>query len=324
MSRRAVVAHHGHCFDGMASAVVFTRLLEAVEGERFEATYRGLGHQPGGSFVPRDLLQGDVNAVLDFRYTTAPELTWYFDHHDTGIVGDEERAHLAAHAGDRRFFDPAYGSCCKLIADVGRERFGFEAKELADLVRWADIIDAARFDSAAEALRYDEPAIGLMAVVEAHGGDGFLGPRIGRLVRGASLADLAADPEVRGLLGPIRAQLDESAALIRERAELRDGVLAFDLGALPNERYNKFLPYALYPAARYTVGVTAGPRRTKVSVGYNPWSPAPREHEISALCARHGGGGHPQVGAVSLPPNQLEEARQVAGDIIHALRHPPE
>lgn len=320
MSRSVVVAHHGHCFDGMASAAFFTRMLRHLEGADLQVSYRGLDHQPGGSHVPREVLAGDINAVLDFRYTTAPELTWYFDHHVTGVVGEEEREHLAADRSGRTFFDPDYGSCCKLLADVARDRFGFVAPDMDELVRWADVIDAARFESPEQAIAYDEPALGLMAVVEAHGGDGFLGPRIARLAEGASLAELAADPEVRGLLRPIRAQVERTTELIRERAQLHDRVVTFDLGHRASERFGKFLPYALFPQARYAVGVTASPRRAKVSVGFNPWSPWPREHDIAALCARHGGGGHPVVGAVSLPADQLDRAREVARDIAAALR----
>lgn len=323
MSRPVVVAHHGHCFDGMASAALFTRFLRAREGTALEVTYRGLDHQPGGSHVPREVLRGQVNAVLDFRYTTAPELTWFFDHHVTGVVGEGERAHLAADTSGRKFFEPNYGSCCKLIADVARERFGFVVPELDELVRWADIIDTARFDSAEQATRFDEPALALMAVIEAHGDDAFLSPRIRRLAEGASLAELAAESAVQERLRPIRAQLDESARLLKERARVADGVTFFDLGRRSSESYGKFLPYALFPEARYSVGVTAGPRRAKVSVGYNPWAEAPREHDIATLCGRYGGGGHPQVGAVSLDPKELPRAREIAAEIAQALRTPP-
>ncbi len=51
------------------------------------------------------------------------------------------------------------------------------------------------------------------------------------------------------------------------------------------------------------------PKRAKVSVGSNPWARPPRAHDISSICERYGGGGHPVVGAVSLAPDRLDEAR---------------
>ncbi|MFW6051037.1 MAG: hypothetical protein ACODAU_07675 [Myxococcota bacterium] len=320
MTRRVTVAHHGHCFDGMASAAFFTRFLRAREGAALDFAYEALDHQPGGSHVPRKVLRGDVNAVLDFRYTTAPELTWFFDHHVTGVVGDEERRHLSADTSGRKFFDPTYGSCCKLLADVARERFGFEAPELAELVQWADVIDTARFERPDQPVRCEEPALALMAVVDVHGGSKFLAPRIRRLAEGVPLAEVAADPEVQRLLVPIREQVERATELIRQRASVEGDVVLFDLGHRPSERFNKFLPYALFPEARYTVGVTASPGRAKVSVGFNPWGPRPRAHDVAALCARYGGGGHPQVGAVSVPPDRIDRAREIARAIADALR----
>ena len=319
MTRHFTIAYHGHCFDGMCSAAVLTRLIRAQEGDDVAFTYRGLDHQPGGSFVPEAVLDGEQNAVVDFRYTTSPRLTWFFDHHQSGIVGPEERASFDADTSGRKFFDPTYGSCCKLIADVARERFGLAFPELDALVGWADVIDAARFPSAAMPVELRESALRLMTVVEVHGSDSFLAPRIERLSRGATLDELAADADVAARLAPLLVQHDETLGLIRDRARIESGVVLFDLVGVGGDRYNKFIPYWLFPEARYCVAVTAGKQRAKVSVGSNPWAPVPRTHDISAICARYGGGGHPVVGAVSLPPGEVERARVIAREIVGML-----
>jgi len=49
----------------------------------------------------------------------------------------------------------------------------------------------------------------------------------------------------------------------------------------------------------------------------------PRAHDIAKLCERYGGGGHPVVGAVTLPPGRLDEARRIAAEITAALRVEP-
>lgn len=317
---KVVVGYHGHCFDGMASAALFTRFLREREGSGLEIAYRGLDHQPGGSRVPEEVLAGDQNVVVDFRYSISPRLTWWFDHHVTGIVGDEERAHFEADTSDRKFFDPTYGSCCKLIADVLRERFAFSAPELDELVRWADVIDRAAFPDADTAVKLEAPPLRLMTVIEAFGDDGFLAPRIAKLAEGVPLDEVASEHAVNKRVRPLLRTQQRNRQLIEQRARVEGGVVTFDLSDTGNDRYNKFIPYHLFPEARYTVAVTASGRRAKVSVGSNPWAPVPRTHDISALCASYGGGGHPTVGAISLPHDALPRARGIAEEIAESLR----
>lgn len=320
MSRKVVIGHHGHCFDGMCSAVALTRLIQAREGGNgLEISYRGLDHQPGGSFVPDAVLAGEINAVVDFRYTTSDRLTWWFDHHVSGIVGEEERAHFHADASGRKFFDPGYGSCCKLIADVALERFGVAMPELEEMVHWADIIDAARFPDAKMAVELEHPALQLMTVIEVHGNDSFLAPCMRDLLAGASLSTLAADARVKKLFAPLRESHEKTCETIRQKATCVGGVVSFDLVGSGNDRYNKFIPYWLYPESRYCVAVTAGKSRAKVSVGSNPWATVPRTHDIAAICSGYGGGGHPVVGAVSLKPDHLDRAREIAAEIVSTL-----
>jgi hypothetical protein len=321
MTRTALVAYHGRCFDGMCSAALVSRVLDEVRGPGLSFEYRGLEHQPGGSHVPPDVLTGQINAVVDFRYSTSPKLEWWFDHHGTGIVGDEERAHFERErTHGTKFFEPAYGSCCKLIADVATQKLGLDVSSQDEMVRWADIIDTASFADARTAVELREPALQLMTVIEAHGDDAFLVPRIVELREGASLHEVATSRAVSELFAPLFEQHHLTIAAIEQRARFGDGVVEFDLIGSGDDRYNKFIPYFLHPDARYCVAVTAGPKRTKVSVGSNPWAIVPRTHDISALCARYGGGGHPVVGAVSLPAGAAEKARAIAAEIASALR----
>ena len=99
-----------------------------------------------------------------------------------------------------------------------------------------------------------------------------------------------------------------------------DGTIFFDVSDHDLEGYNKFIPYYLFPQATYCVGVSLSSYRSKVSVGSNPWSPKPRAHNLAALCERHGGGGHPVVGAISFAPDDLPKARRVAQEITRELR----
>ena len=85
---------------------------------------------------------------------------------------------------------------------------------------------------------------------------------------------------------------------VRQRAEQHGRVVLVDLTDEPLETIGKFVTYALYPTAVYSVIVGVLKNAAKISVGYNPWSGKPCDVDISAICARYGGGGHPFVGAV--------------------------
>lgn len=169
---------------------MFTRLYRHLSPQDAASFfYHGAGYGPGQNGVDPHLLAGDVNAILDFRFSPAPKLDWYFDHHVSafGAPGDREVYDAAvakseAGGGRRMFHDGAYSSATKLIADVGAARFGLDASPTAELVRWADMIDSAAFPSAAMAVERKEPELKLMTVVEHHGHDAFLAKMVPRLL----------------------------------------------------------------------------------------------------------------------------------------------
>ena len=55
-------------------------------------------------------------------------------------------------------------------------------------------------------------------------------------------------------------------------------------------------------------------------MGSNPWAPEEPRHNLASICERYGGGGHARVGAISLEPGQVDQARQVAAEIATELR----
>jgi hypothetical protein len=314
-----VVATHGHCFDGMCSAALFTRLAkhEIAEGAKF--TYRACGYGPEQGGVDPSVLTGDENAILDFRYAKNPKLGWYFDHHATAFASPDEKEDFERDGGKHKFYDPDYGSCTKLIYDVSRDRFGIaDTPGIVELVRWADIIDAARFPTAEMAVTRAEPALWLMTVVENHGDDGFLSRVVPRLL-GEPLEEIARSPEIQAKWLPLREGHLAFIEKVRANSQPMGSVVYVDLTEVVIEVAGKFVTYALFPKSVYSVMVTRGRTRCKISVGYNPWSGAERKHDISQICRRHGGGGHAVVGAIALPPGDYERAKSLALDIVREL-----
>ena len=99
-----------------------------------------------------------------------------------------------------------------------------------------------------------------------------------------------------------------------------EGVAEYDLADLGADNVNKFIAYAADPSTLYTVSVTRGPNRSKVSLGSNPWKQELRRHNLAQMAERYGGGGHPAVAAISFRPDQLEEARATARTLAAELR----
>ena len=312
------VLYHGHCFDGVASAATFTRFYKERIHPDAEVHYAGLLHRPGNLLFEGNMFDGDENAIVDFKYSPSEKLTWWFDHHQSAFLTPSDEAHYRADTSGKKFLDPERKSCTEFIADVAREKFGFNDQPLGELVHWAHIIDGALYESAAQCVELKEPPLQLMQVIEADPDDGFVEQIIRDLAR-QSLNEVATSAEVQRRFQPILKQHLETLEAIRRKASLDDGVVQFDLVDEGYEGFNKFIPYYLFPQATYSVALTRAPQRTKISVGSNPWAPRPRRHNIASICERYGGGGHAVVGAISFGPDEVEKARQAMGEIVAEL-----
>jgi hypothetical protein len=309
--------YHGHCFDGVASAATFTRFYKERIHPEAEVNYTGLLHRPGNLF-DHSMFDSDENAIVDFKYAASEKLTWWFDHHESAFLTPEDEAHFRADKSGRKFLDPTRKSCTEFIADVAHEKFGFNPEPIESLVHWAHIIDGALYESPAQCVELKEPALQLMQVIEADPDDSFI-EQIIRDLTARSLEEVATGNEVQRRFQPILKQHLETLEAVRRKAKFADGVVQFDLIDEGYEGFNKFIPYYLYPQTTYSVALTRGAQRTKISVGSNPWAPKPRTHNIAKICERYGGGGHAVVGAISFKPEEVEEARQAVREIVAEL-----
>lgn len=315
------VFFHDRCFDGAASAAVFSRFFRAKIDPSAEFHYTGLAHKASQLF-DEALFDGEANAIVDFKYTASPKLTWWFDHHQSAFLSPEDQAHFALDTTGLKFFDPTYKSCTKFISTVAREKFGFVAPDLDKLVKWADIIDGALYPDSATAVRMEAPAMKLTLVIEACD-DRTLLPRLIPMLGSRSLEDIAADPMIQNLFQPLYAAHLQSIDVIRSHATCEDRVIFFDLLSTGMEGYSKFIPYDLFPQGVYTVSLTASSYRTKISVGSNPWNNPPKMHNLATICERYGGGGHAKVGAISFEAGAVEQARKAAAEIVALLKTEP-
>ncbi len=312
------VLYHDHCFDGAASAAYITRFLQSKFFPDAEFEYTGLAHRADQLFED-SLFDGDANVIVDFKYATHPNLTWWFDHHQSAFLSTPDSEHFRRDTSGRKFLDPSYRSCTKFISDVVRERFGFVAPELDELVTWADIVDGALYENARSAVEMDAPAMKLTLVIEGSKGPALV-KKIIRLMQSCTLAEILADEEVYEEYRRLHENHVRNIDVIQRTGSCNKGVIYFDLVDYGIEGYNKFIPYYLFPDSAYTVSVSSSSFRTKVSVGSNPWVREPLRHNLATICERYGGGGHPKVGAISFPKGAIPEARKAAAEIREELK----
>src|SRR5215208_5820461 len=119
------VLYHGNCFDGCASAALFSRFFSEREGARLT----GVSHEPmqhgQGDPFPAGVFDGDVNACVDFRFSASPRLHWWFDHHASAFPAPADRAAFERDTTGRKFWDPTAPSCTGYIARTLAGRDGW-------------------------------------------------------------------------------------------------------------------------------------------------------------------------------------------------------
>ena len=314
------VFFHDKCFDGAASAALFSRFYRERVRANVEIEYRGLLHRAGSLFDEAEFT-GDENAIVDFKYSASPRITWWFDHHLSAFLSPQDAEHFKHDKSGQKFFDPAYPSCTSFIADTTARVFGFNPEPVRDLVQWADIIDSARFEDAKTAVEMAAPAMKLTLVIETNQ-DPTFPERLIPLLATKSLAEVIEQPFVAERLPALLKRHRDSLEIMKQHTECKDGTIFFDITEYDLEGYNKFVPYYLHPESTYSIGLSKSSFRTKVSVGSNPWTATPEKDmvNLAVICERYGGGGHARVGAISFPPDHGQEARKAAREIVEELR----
>lgn len=317
-SLRVKVYYHDKCFDGASSAALFSRFYrERIRGDA-DFAYSGLLHRAGALFEDVDF-DGEENAIVDFKYSSSPQVTWWFDHHQSAFLSASDAAHFERDQSNRKFYDPDFKSCTSFIAMIAQQRFGFDPSPVADLVHWADVIDGALYADAKTAVEMQAPAMKLTMVIESAPDQRFV-PNLIPLLATKPLAEILEEPFVAPLLPPLLRRHDLSMGILKQRSECKNGAIFFDITDQDLEGYNKFIPYYLHPESIYSVGLSKSSFRVKVSVGSNPWAPQEPEVNLAKICERYGGGGHARVGAISFNVNQHAAAIRASQEIVAELR----
>ncbi len=260
-----------------------------------------------------------LDAIVDFKYSSSPKITWWFDHHESAFLSPADAAHFEQEQSNRKFYDPAFKSCTGFIAMIAQQRFGFDPAPLADLIHWTDVIDGALYPDAKTAVEMQAPAMKLTMVIESAPDQRFV-PNLIPLLALKPLQEILEAPFVAPLLAPLLKRHEVSIDILKQRSECKDGTIFFDITDYDLEGYNKFVPYYLHPESIYSVGISKSSFRVKVSVGSNPWAPEEPVVNLAKICERYGGGGHARVGAISFDVSQPAAAVRASEEIVSELR----
>ncbi len=305
---------HSPCFDGIASAVLAWDCLHAVRGW-ISPALQPVNYDVRATWLGSPLEQ--PAAVVDFLYH--PEAEFWADHHETTFLTDSARQHFAARRGPYVVYDERAGSCAMLLSEHLAKAIGHRNPAYAELVLWAEKIDAARYVSVEEAMDSEAPALRLNLSLAVGHTEGYC-EQLVRALREMPLAAVAALPEVHRRFVEAKALADSGLDRFKRGAHLEDdGIVLFDVDG-KDTFVNRYTPYHFFPKARYSAGIVRSKMSAKITAMRNPWlefSSVP----LGRIAETLGGGGHHRVASIALPGDLAAKATTVLTHFVAEIRN---
>ena len=123
---RVRVFYHDKCLTEPAQPRCLRAFIASASTQDASYEYHGLVHRAGALFDESEFT-GDENAIVDFKYSASPRITWWFDHHLSAFLTPQDHEHFLACQQDpvcaaRKFFDPNYTSCTSFLAHIASTR----------------------------------------------------------------------------------------------------------------------------------------------------------------------------------------------------------
>jgi len=283
-------------FDGMASAAILADALEAT-GREQDVRWSGVNFDR--TLHWEDFALGQEFAVVDFHYH--PRAKYWFDHHPTTFLTSEDEASFTSN--EFHAFDPASPSCPPLVIKHAREHWGYTPPaHFAELAKWSDIIDAARFGTAEQALFGTDPAIRISRALTCSPDLSFHDKMV-RMMRRKPLLQVATDPTVERCYERSSRNRDNALENFNGTIRLQSATaLMADLRSRKIRR-ERFAPFYLQPQLFYAVTVLPTRAGVHITVASNPWNRPQEGIHLGNLLKEYGGGGHEGVGGCN-PPDE--------------------
>lgn len=313
MSRCATLYFHSPCFDGIVSAVLALDFLEVSQSWAFK------------DLCPVDYARRDSwlfekhdqpFAVVDFLFH--PDAEFWTDHHQTSFLSASLKYNFEGEKNPYHIYSSRSGSCAMLLWRVLRQRFKHRNSRYAELVRWADKIDAARYTSVEEAISGSHPALNINRTL-AINKDPDYSVRLVKQLRVESLERVACLPDVLEKSNEAQMMIKAGLDQVSRTVHITDGNIAVFEADSSDALINRYAPYYFFPNARYSVGMVRSPGSIKITAMRNPWRQFSSVY-LGRVFERFGGGGHRRVGAVMLWGSQARNAEQIVNRLLHEIR----
>jgi hypothetical protein len=297
---------HKQCFDGIASAVICRAYLVEHEGWP-QPTAVPIGYELQREWLKTPFARW--TAVVDFLFH--PEARFWADHHETTFAGGPP-----AQMRKGWFYDPTADSCAGLLARTLTSSAP-NLRRFAELARWADVTDAAHYQSPEEALFPPAPALIVNGALADASPDEC--SSLVAFLSTQSLAQAAALPWIVAKTVALETRVRAGLKLLKGALRVDGGVASFIVDSPPDVLIHRYAPYVFAPDARYSAGPIRLVDRIRLSVMRNPWIDFESIH-LGSLCARFGGGGHQRVGAATFAPAEHEKAQSALREIVRIMR----
>ena len=313
MIRGACLYFHSPCFDGIASAVLTLDFLETSQNWTFEEL-RPVNYDSRTGWLSKRLSK--PFAVVDFLYH--PDAEFWADHHQTSFLKPSLKEHFEDQKNPYHIYNSRSGSCAKLLWDVLALRFNYRNRYFAELVKWADKIDSARYSSVEEAIIGPHPALNINRTLVINKDPDYPAWLVTRL-RKQSLDEIGRLPEVVEKSNEAKMLIQTGLDRVSQTVHL-DGadVAVFDVDS-SDVLINRYAPYHFFPKARYSLGMVRTTDGIKITAMRNPWLPFPSVY-LGKIFERFGGGGHRRVGSLLLRGSDADEPERVMKRLLNEIR----
>lgn len=309
--KRAALYIHFPCFDGVVSGVLASLFLEKTRRWKFKRIQRVNYHMQKEWL---DTLLPRRSAVVDFLYH--PQAEFWADHHPTTFLSEQLRADFEkGDANATRFYDRQSGSCASLLwREIGPALK--PEPRLEEMVRWAEKIDSAGYESVEEAFSNSHPALVLYRSLAIEADQRYCNFLIDKLKRG-SLEEVSRSRETQRRF--LRAQEMSALGLERVRQSVRmEGTVAVFEANSEGVLMNRYSPYYFFPQARYSIAITHSRYGTRITAMRNPWLNF-ESVNLGQFMRQFGGGGHQRVGALILPQEREGETDKIVSRLLETL-----
>ena len=284
-------------FDGMASAAILAQALED-SGLETEVDWEGVNFDRKMDW--ESFAEGERFAVVDFHFH--PRAVYWFDHHPTTFLNEKDERDYKD--DERRAFDPTAPSCPPIIVSHAAAHWQWEApSHFEELVRWSNVIDAAAYRSAKEALFDRRAPFQINRALSCAPSTSFHDRVVG-LMKEMPIDHVADDSEISGCARRAERNRDAALEVFPSTMVERTGTAMFADLRSPRIRRERFAPFFLYPELQYAVTLLPTRAGDHITVATNPWNRPDEGPHLGELMKKFGGGGHMGVGGVN-PPDKV-------------------